>query len=544
MHQPGWWRMAHPERQIQGYAPGTDKWAMGDWDINTYADPLWREQAAGAAQALVRYLEEHYDDHLMGYLIGAGDTGEWSPGWVNGGEFDFSPVQRDAFRKWLNDPKAEVPRDRLRDGRTEFFNDPVRDKMQINYVQFESEATTDTLLYFAGKFRETLKQLGRKRVLGAFFGYRWDMYFRMGTHDFQRVLKSPDIDLISSLSPYSGRMPGGIYLSTSNAASVRLHGKLLYNEEDSATPLSKRVKTGWDGNRYGPPDMATTRQLLIHKVLAAWIEGGTTWYMDWLNEDWYRAPELMQTIADTQRVLSEQVGKDRTSVAQIAVFSDEKTVPMVRPRNENLAAWRSWIREPLARIGAPADYFDVDDLDAVAKTGRYKLFVFLDSPEIDPAKIPAGASTLWTYLPGYSAEAASRTIGFAVKTSTVKGNATFNPSAAPSENSGAAQIAPGLWRKGNTFWAPSPPLTPEALRGVAEATGVHFYAEPGSQILASSSLLMIHAANDGEQQIRLPQKSRVVDAFTDEVVVSSADSFDVELKKGDTRVWKISRSAQ
>jgi formylglycine-generating enzyme required for sulfatase activity len=537
MHQPGWWRMVHPERMVAGYAPGPDKWAMGDWDINTYADPLWREQAANAAQALIRYLEEYYGDHIMGYLIGAGDTGEWSPGWVNSGEFDFNPIQRDAFRKWLGDPKAEVPRDRLRDKGTEFFNDPARDATQIKYVQFESEATTDTLLFFAGKFRETLNALGRKRVLGAFFGYRWAMYYRMGTHDFQRVLKSPDINLISSLSQYSWRVPGGIYFSTANAASIALHGKLLYNEEDSATPLSKRVKAGWDGSRYGPPNMQTARELLIHKVLAPWIEGGTTWYMDWLNEDWYRAPELLQTISDTQKLLSSQLGKERGSVAQIAVFSDEKSVARIRPRSENLDNWRSWIREPMARLGAPADFFDVGDLDAVAKTGRYKLFVFLDSPAVDPARIPAGVSTLWTYLPGYSAEAASKTIGFPV--ATARASSVWNPGAQPAQNSGATQVAPGLWRKGRTFWAPAPPLTLESLRGVAEAAGVHFYAKSGSQISTNGNLLMIHAASDGEQEIQLPRKSKVVDAFSGQVVADNADSFHVTFKKGETGVWKL-----
>jgi hypothetical protein len=492
-------------------------------------------QAASAAQALIRYLEEHYGNHMMGYIIGAGDTGEWSPGWVNGGEFDFNPIQRDAFRKWLNDPKAEVPRDRLRDGNRNFFLDPATEKTQIDYVRFESEATTDTLLFFARKYQEVLEELGRKRIIGVFFGYRWDMYYRMGTHDFLRVLESPDIHAISSLSPYPWRVPGGIYFPTANAASIRLHGKLLYNEEDSATPLSKRVKTGWNGSRYGPPDNATTQQLLIHKVVASWLEGGTTWYMDWLNEDWYRDPELMQTITATQKLLQSQLGKDRGTVSQIAVFSSEDVVANVRPRSENLDNWRSWIREPMSRLGATVDFYDVEDMDKVAKMDNYKLWVFLDSPAVDPARIPKNVQVLWTYLPGFSAEEASKTIGFPVVEADGKG--VFQPGAEPAANSGAAEFLPGVFRKGSVFWAPAPPLKVEQLRSIAESAGVHFYGQPGDQILANKSMLMVHAASDGEKEIFLPAKYNIADAFSGEVIGNGISSFKAPMKLGETRVW-------
>lgn len=539
LRQPRWWRAAHPDRRVVGYQPGIDKYAVGGWDVNTFADEKWRTEMAGAAQELIRYVEERYGDHLIGYVIAAGDTGEWSPGWANGAEFDFSPAQTEAFRKWMNDPNVDIPRDRLGDGRKVFFNDPKADALVMKYFEFESEATADTVLYFAGKFRETLDSLKRKRILGAFYGYSYHMFFRMGGHDLNRVLRSPDIDFIVSLSTYKWRGPGGLYFGTTTPATLRVHGKLLYNEEDSATPLSKRVRPD-SANRYGPPDWWTTRQLSVHKIVGSWIEGGTSWYMDWLNEDWYRDPGMLETISATQKLLKDQIGTDRRSAAEIAVFGSEKAVSFVRPSDQTLDHWRADQREPLARLGAPHDFYDIADLDEALKNENYKLLVFLEVPEIDPARLPKDVARLWTYLPGYSAEAASRSMGLAV----VAGgpdpeNPLFNPSAAPAENSGFEAFRPKLWRHGNTFWSPRAPVSLEDLRGVAAAAGVHFYAEPGDQILASKSLLMIHSAKEGKKILSLPTKSTVVDAYSGDVAAKDSDQFAVDLKLGETRVWKI-----
>jgi len=535
---PGWWTAANPTHHNVGYSPGPDKYGHGDWEIPTFADPAWQKAAAAGAQGEVQYLEEHYGDHVIGYVICAGDTGEWSPGWLNGGEYDFSPPQRDAFRKWMNDPTVNVPRDRLRDGRPNFFDDPAKDALLGNYYQFQSEAETDALLYLARQFRVTLDSLHRKRILGAFFGYSNAMYFRMGTHDLDQVLKSPDIDFIASLSWYAWRGPGGLYFGTSTPASIRLNGKLLYNEEDSATPLSKQVKPGM-GNRYGPPDFGTTQNLSVHKIVGAWLEGGTDWYMDWLDENWYENPDLLKTIGATQKLLTSELGQDRSSTAQIAVFGSEKAVQFIRPNDANLDRWHSDNREPLARLGATFDFYDIADLDLALKSHQYKLLVFLEVPEINPARLPPGVSVLWTYLPGYSATAASRSIGFPIQTlPRDQHNPELDPAAGPAEGSGAVAFTPNIWRKGSTYWAPVTPLTLADLQQVAAAAGVHFYTAPGDQILANHSLLLIHSASAGTKQFSLPERCNVTDAYTGEVVARNADAFSANLKFGETRVWK------
>jgi len=539
MHQPYWWRHVNPTRQVVGYAPGWDRHAHGDWDINTFADEKWRKEAAVAARALIRYCEERYGENMMGYVIGAGDTGEWSPGWVNQGEFDFSPVQRDAFRKWQQDPKAEVPRDRLRDGRTDFFADPVRDQQLMKYVEFESVAGSDTLLYFAREFRRELDAMKRKRILGAFFGYQYAMFYRMPHHDFDRVLRSPDIDYIVSLSEYTWRGPGGLFVGTAPLGSVRLHGKMLYNEEDSATPLSKRVRPG-NPNRYGPPDWWTTQQLSVHKIVGSWLEGGTSWYMDWLGEDWYRHPDILKTIAETQKMLQGQIGSDRRPVAQVAVFHSEASIPLMRPIDSNVRAWRSESREPLARLGAPVDYFDVADLDQVIASGQYKLLIFLDTVKFDARKLPRDVTVLWTYLPGLSVQAASGMIGFGLtEIEPPTKQRHFNPFAKPADGSGAEPMGENLFRKGKTFWAPAPPLTTEEFLQVAQAAGVHLYGDGGEQVLANQSMVMLHAAKEGKKTIRLPQAMRVTDAFTGEVFTEKGQTFEVTMRVGETRVWKV-----
>lgn len=537
VHAPAWWMALHPGHQLHGYAPGPDRFARGDWDFPSFSDELWKRDMGKAVRTLVRYVEEHHGDHVIGYLIGAGDTGEWSPGWVNGGEFDFHPSELAAYRKWLRDDNAEIPRDRLRGRPAAFFNDPGNDKDLISYSQFASESMADTVLFFAKEFREATREMNRQRVLGGFLGYKFAMYNRMPHHDFNRILASPDIDFIGSLSNYPWRGPGGLYASTTSVATVRQHGKLLWNEEDSATPLSTRVPKGM-GNRYGPADWWETQQLSVHKIVGSWIEGGTSWYMDWLGEDWYRNPDIMSTIAATQKLLQSQINADRRSVAQVAVFSSEKAVARIRPESANLELWRTSIREPLLRLGAPHDFYDLADLDAAVATGQYKLLVFVDVEPFDTSRLPKDLAVLWTYLPGLSEADASRMMGIAIKTAAPrKESPRLIPAVEPGQPDELESFAPGVWRKGNTFWQPAPPVKLADLRKIADAAGVHCYAPAGDQVLANASMLMIHSASEGAKTIRLPRPARVVEAFSGKVVGESINEFTVDLKLGQTAVW-------
>jgi hypothetical protein len=55
---------------------------------------------------------------------------------------------------------------------------------------------------------------------------------------------------------------------------------------------------------------------------------------------------------------------------------------------------------------------------------------------------------------------------------------------------------------------------------------------------------MVHSASAGKKRFNLPAKCKVTDAFTGEVVATNVDTFEVDLKLGETRVWKTGSSQE
>jgi hypothetical protein len=69
---------------------------------------------------------------------------------------------------------------------------------------------------------------------------------------------------------------------------------------------------------------------------------------------------------------------------------------------------------------------------------------------------------------------------------------------------------------------------------------VHLYVENGDQVIAEANYLTVHAGFDGEREISLPAAQKVVDAMTGEVVAARTDRIKVDMKKGQTGIWRLS----
>ena len=60
-------------------------------------------------------------------------------------------------------------------------------------------------------------------------------------------------------------------------------------------------------------------------------------------------------------------------------------------------------------------------------------------------------------------------------------------------------------------------------------------------LAANNWLLTVCAASDGPRTIRLPKSATVVDALTGETTAKSTSQFEIDMKYGETRVWKLER---
>ena len=86
-----------------------------------------------------------------------------------------------------------------------------------------------------------------------------------------------------------------------------------------------------------------------------------------------------------------------------------------------------------------------------------------------------------------------------------------------------------------------PVLPPAVLRNIAREAGVHIYTDTDDAVAANDWMLCVCAASDGPRTIRLPKRATVVDALSGETTAKDASHFEVDMKYGETRVWKLER---
>jgi hypothetical protein len=246
----------------------------------SFTSPVWRRLAGEELRAYIRHCEQCFGRHVVGYHLGAGAAGEWSYAW-SAVLSDYSEAQQMAFRQWLRDqygndtaalrnawgdPKAAFeaatippPERRLRRQGADCLLDPVRDRDVIDYLRFHSGAVARALVHFCGVAKTALRELGRRKLVGGFYGYHFKNlnkpanFHNAGHFAQQIVLDSPDVDFLCAPYCYQGREHGNAYLAQLVAGSVCPHGKLYWCEDDTFTFRSRR-----ESGRSRCPDRGTT----------------------------------------------------------------------------------------------------------------------------------------------------------------------------------------------------------------------------------------------------------------------------------------------
>ncbi len=599
LNPPAWWYERNPGQKSVHFDPYLDQNVDPEWPSVSPSSQAWRRDFAPVLAALIRACEARYGDHFLAYQLCSGDCGEWSYAWRHYTQSDYSAAQAEGFRAWLKAryrtptalrkawgagvtfKTAAIRRDWRKGADDSFLLDPVGDRDQRDYLEYASWVTADAILHFAAAAKAALREAGSEKPVGVFYGYHFpppgqsSAFINSGHHALERVLRCEDVDFICAPYSYHQREDGGTFFSQIPTASVRLHGKLFYSEEDTVTYLVPPHPY-----RYHADTREKTEHVLLRDTLGALRDGGTSWYMDWFGQNWYRDPELMASIAETQTLARRRLDWDKTSVAQTAVVVSERTAFSLRHHNGLLDAWSILQLAELHRLGAPLDVYLTSDLPLLVAAGRaepYKLIVFLDVPEFTGEERLAvaalrsnGRTLIWTYAPdvmqggadgGCGAIAALTQLrvkrlppgGLMVETGAAGVplsygiHAVVDPRFAGDDPAGRvlgrlagtqeAGILERTFESHRVVWSAAPCLPVVLLRRFARAAGVHLYSEAGDQVLAEKRLLTLHAASDGPRRIALPCPGRVTDAFTGVIVSERTDHIAHVVAKGRTYVW-------
>jgi hypothetical protein len=606
VHAPKWWSDAHPD-DIVLMDPGDGKYVpfihAGGKPAPSWASETWRRDTVEGLKHLIAHVEASpYADRIIGYHIASGTTEEWMMWGGNEDEWvDYSPVNVARFRQWLtakyasdaklqaawHDPNvtfatAAIPPKAQRQ-RTELgaLRDPTKEQAVIDYYLYNSDLVAGTISYFAKAVKDITK---REKIVGAFYGYLLQLCGEQrqqnaGHLALEKVLASPDIDFVCSPTSYAFRQLGGEGTShfMSLWGSVKLHGKLWFDENDIRTSLS-----GGQVGEWGRPANVAGDIIQQEKELANVITNGTAqWWFD-VGGNVYKDPALMARIGGLAKSATQAQSLDRSPADEVAMVIDERSLCYLRV-GDPLGAWLLVSQLPdLARIGAPVGHYLVTDLPRIADRKVFLIMTSFAPTAEDRRAIEAlkrdGHVLVFLWAPGIYRDGQLDEAGMADLTG-IKLRMSLEPGALqvtlkpghrltdglgipafgvadhrtlpicyaddpqatalgtlPDGKTGLAVREFGTW---TSIYSSAPMLPTPLLRRIAELGGVHRYIDTPDVVWATKQLLAVCVKDAGPRKITLPRKADVSDLYTGEKVATGVDSFEADFADRATRVFVV-----
>jgi len=588
---PRWWLQEHPEAlehfdDGSTIPTGTNPTLPKDRPFPSLASPRWRAAVSDALRRLIRHVQNsRFGPHIFGWCLSGMHTEEFYH-WACSTErlAGYSAPTVDAFRQWLRRKygsvsalrqawrrddvefdTAHVPaRKERRDAGDGVFR-RLEQRNVVDFYLFWNELIPETIDCFA---RVTKEADGGRHVVGAFYGYLYEFAGdpEFGHNAMARFLASDQLDFMAVTASYFTRASGdGGDYARSPAASVRLHGKLWYHDNDVVSFLArKRLEAmGW---RDDDPDWTRSLRVQLRSLGYTETAEKSRWmyrrglglalcqgmFQAWfdLHGGYFDAPELMAEVKALNRLAEEAASWDRSSIAEILVIADEASCAWCRPRSPLLRELLLAPQNQLLRIGAPADHILLDDLDRV-DTGQYRLVIFLNCLQVTTAQRRTiagklkrdGKHLLWCNAAGWFSEKDASTdlcrdlTGFAL-VRTTGGDASFRLG----EETVLKQFSPsgvGVreesgWR---SLWSSTADMPAAGYRELARAAGVHLFNARDDVLYACRSLICLHAQDDGERQLRFPVEVQLRDVLTGEQLGVGIRQWTQPFRAGETRLF-------
>ncbi len=611
MNPPAWWEKEHPDELMRYYHSPSREYINGP--MASLASQAWQDCWNKALSDTVKYFEEKWTDYVIGYHCGLGHCGEHTYWWWDRVS-EFSSGQRSAFQSWLRKKYGSIGElnriwhSEWKDFHSVNLPEPLRlaecgartraillpelEADLIDFQIFSSDIMADTIIKEALTVKETLKELGREKLCGVFYGYinlvANSTQTTVGHSALTKVLDSPDIDFICGPLSYGARQNGGTVLPQMISGSISLRGKLFYNEDDTGTHLMTCSHHG-----YIPATASASVQAERRNFLETWRSGGSQWWMDLYGVGCFRDKSLQDEFSFL-RQFAEKNFADRKSRAEIAVFVSLESALYMRdnpvPLTGNLIEQQLF---EIASCGTSFDLFQDEDIPLLAEKGRlkqYRLCIFLNSLSVsEPLKKSIkenlqseGRMLLWFYMPGYirknSREAkfaeeltgikfhvveegimpmltetwlAGHRISYGLTRAVYPRFCACDPEAvslgyyvngttiAGRENGDGVALAEKNFGSWKSIWSASPGLPSALITEMARNAGVHIFSERGDQIFFAGNWLGIHSKADGGLALSLPERFACRNLFSGENFPAS-DRLDLIMKRGETVLLSLS----
>lgn len=589
---PGWWLQQNPGEMMK-------------WDSKVPHVPhvsvssrKWRECVAENLRVTIEYLEKNYPNNMAGYHPGGQNTSEWFYRDSWGQDYHgYSVCEREAFRRWLERryktdaalsaawgkpglslKTVEPPTVEERKNAASYAGLVVPGAAQsvIDHNIFLQDEMVETLLEFGQVIR---KATNGKRLVCFFYGYPYEFsginrQSATGHLAMQRLLDSPDIDILCSPVSYFDRNLGGGGYSMTCSESVQRAGKLWLYEDDTRTHLAAGGSLA--SLSYHAPDQWSSKQILLRNTGEEIIRNYACWWMDLINVGWYNDPELWTIIRDLKEMEEKKLARPEVYKPSIAHVFDEISARYTISLGKVSSVSNSFMRRELARVGASYGQYYLED---ILRNGVDASMVILANAWVlDDAQrerlqaVLKDKFALWVHAPGIMdpakgvvLERSKALTGYGLTplkgvagtvTATARGRELGLPErwtvgAAPEllfsvEAAGGDVLA--TWPDGSaavvlkekSLFSASPELPRELLALALKRAGIHRYTEDGCVLYTDEKNVLVHATREGDVTLRFPKASVVYDVMTGNALSQQAvSSLRLSLKFGETRILEL-----
>lgn len=604
VHAPKWWSEQHPDDIVLmddgsgNYVPFIHS---GGKPAPSWASETWRRDTVEGLRRLIEHVEASpYADRIVGYHIASGTTEEWMMWGANENEWvDYSPVNVARFRQWLRDKygtdrklaaawgdpeitfdrAAIPPKARRQESKLGVLRDPAGEQDVIDFYLYNSHLVADTINTFASAVKGFTN---REKLVGVFYGYVLQLCGEQrqqnaGHLALGEVLACPDVDFLTSPTSYAFRQVGGEgtchYMSLLD--SVKLHGKIWFNEDDIRTSLTEGPVGSWGKPETVAEDILQQEKELAHAITT----GSANWWFD-VGGIRFDAPDLMARIGGLVNTATEAVALDRSTVDEVALLVDESSLCYLQT-GHSLGTHLLLAQLPaLHRIGAPVGHYLIGDAAAVADRKLFLVPTSFAPTAEDRAAVDAlkrdGHVLLFLGYPGLYSDGLLNLAdmedftGIALRLSREPARLQVTVDAAHALTEGlvgtvygVGDVAPycfandpaatvlghlqdgraGLVVKDFGDWtavySSAPMLPTTLLRNVARAAGVHLYIDTPDVVWAARDLLAVCVKEPGPRRIALPREATVSDLYSHETVAEGESGFTADFGDRATRLFAV-----
>ena len=575
------WMNAHPEECIT-YPHERQKGGHSTFTtprMTSMASKLWIETLEKSmTQNIQHYESGPYADHILGYHPAGQNSCEWFhfEYYINGP--DVSDVNQRGFREWLNgkygndqtlatswgrpglklaEASIPIPVPNPERGEKEIFRiflDQPSEQDRIDYHEYSSWAMADGILRICSHVRRETR--GKKLVV-LFYGYFFELMGVAGGHyQMQRVLSSPDIDILNSPISYRDRQPGGPASFMTAVDSVAIHQKLWVTENDYNTSVlnTDDLPEWMTPAGLGPKaaDLRETLEVIRRDFGSIYVHRCGTWWMDLVSAGAFEHPAIWEMIGSRLKPLyDEMLTNPAPYVPEVAVIVDEEASArgmrfagpadgeIFNPVQEYGILYG---REKIAGAGVALGHYYLNDF-LEGRVPRAKVYCFINLYFAPDALIEQihrrlreeGATAIWQYAPGWRGEGDDRldrmrrltglrlAEGEGRQGSAGEGRLDglkwgqpvmlrprFNvddPAAevlgryAEGQGVSAARMRKDGW---TSIFLADAALDSQLFLRLFEDAGAHIWLREGSFIQTDGRMLFVHAASAGRKLIELP----------------------------------------